>query len=52
MEVKTNEKKAKVNTHEVAVHVGDGRKVRPGETIPADVSVETRKALEATGYFK
>jgi hypothetical protein len=46
------EKKQPVNKHSVAVHVGDGRKIAPGEPIPADVSPAVRKALEATGHFK
>lgn len=44
--------KAKVNTHSVAIHVGDGRKIAPGEAIPVNVSADVRKALEATGFFK
>lgn len=44
--------KAKVNTHSVDVHIGDGRKIAPGESIPSDVPADVKKALEATGFFK
>lgn len=39
------------NKHSVAVHIGDGRKIQPGETIPADVPPDVRKALENSGFF-
>lgn len=42
----------KRNTHSVAVHIGDRRKIEPGEEIPADVTGDTLKALLATGFFK
>ncbi len=52
MTAQAKPEKAKTNTHSVAIHIGDGRKIAPGEAIPANVPAEVRKALEATGYFK
>jgi hypothetical protein len=39
------------NAHSVAVHIGDGRVIEPGETIPADVEGDTLAALLASGFF-
>lgn len=44
-------KAAARNTHSVAVHIGDGRKIEPGDAIPADVTGDTLKALLASGFF-
>lgn len=41
----------KVNAHSVAVHIGDGRKIEPGDPIPADVTGDTLRALLASGFF-
>lgn len=43
--------RAPINTHSVPVHTGDGRKIAPGQPIPADITGDTLKALLATGFF-
>lgn len=44
-------KPAARNKHSVAVHIGDGRKIEPGDAIPADVTGDVLKALLASGFF-
>lgn len=44
-------KSAPINAHSVPVHTGDGRKIAPGQPIPADITGDTLKALLATGFF-
>jgi hypothetical protein len=41
-----------VNVHSTPVHLGDGRKVQPGDAIPDDVTDDIRGTLMATGFFK
>jgi hypothetical protein len=45
-------KTRKVNSHDVGVHLGDGRVVYPGQAIPDDVDGDLLEALDATGFFK
>lgn len=47
----TRAKKLLTNKHTVAVHIGNGDVIEPGQAIPDGVDAETRAALIATGFF-
>lgn len=47
----TRAKKLTTNIHSVAVHIGNGDVIEPGQAIPDGVDDATREALIATGFF-